>query len=71
VVLRGGSSAGKTRAAYQAVTGLLSDWRLDYPLDPAAVAARLETGIPARTVLCGTRPRSAGVLAGRRAAEFR
>ena len=51
VVVRGGSSTGKTRAAYQAVTARLADWQLDYPRDPAALKTRLETGIPARTVL--------------------
>ena len=51
VVVRGGSSTGKTRAAYEAVADRLADWRLDYPLDPGALAARLEAGIPARTVL--------------------
>ena len=51
VVVRGGSSTGKTRAAYEAVAGRLADWQLDYPLDPGALAARLEAGIPARTVL--------------------
>ena len=51
VVVRGGSSTGKTRAAYEAVAARLADWHLDYPLDPGALAARLETGIPARTVL--------------------
>jgi hypothetical protein len=51
VVVRGGSSTGKTRAAYEAVAARLADWQLDYPLDPGALAARLETGVPARTVL--------------------
>ena len=51
VVVRGGSSTGKTRAAYEAVADRLADWQLDYPLDPGALAARLEAGIPARTVL--------------------
>ena len=51
VVIRGGSSTGKTRAAYEAVAGRLAGWRLDYPLDPGALVARLEAGIPARTVL--------------------
>jgi hypothetical protein len=51
VVVRGGSSTGKTRAAYEAVTDQLAGWRLDYPLDPGALAARLEAGIPASTVL--------------------
>ena len=51
VVIRGGSSTGKTRAAYEAVAARLADWQLDYPLDPGALEARLETGVPARTVL--------------------
>ena len=51
VVVRGGSSTGKTRAAYEAVAARLADWRLDYPLTAGALAARLEAGIPARTVL--------------------
>ena len=51
VVVRGGSSTGKTRAAYEAVAGQLADWQLDYPLNAAALAARLDAGIPARTVL--------------------
>ncbi len=51
VVVRGGSSTGKTRAAYEAVADRLSDWQLDYPLDPGALAARLDAGIPARMVL--------------------
>ena len=51
MVVRGGSSTGKTRAAYEAVAARLADWHLDYPLDPGALAARLDTGVPARTVL--------------------
>ena len=51
VVVRGGSSTGKTRAAYEAVSAQLADWQLDYPLDPGGLAARLEAGIPARSVL--------------------
>jgi len=51
VVVRGGSSTGKTRAAYEAVARRLADWHLDYPLDTAALAARLQDGIPPRTVL--------------------
>ena len=51
VVVRGGSSTGKTRAAYEAVADRLAGWQLDYPLDPAALKERLEAGIPARTVL--------------------
>ena len=51
VVVRGGSSTGKTRAAYEAVVDRFADWWLDYPLNPSALAARLTAGIPARTVL--------------------
>jgi hypothetical protein len=51
VVLRGGSSTGKTRAACEAVIDRLPNWRLDYPQDAGMLAARLEAGIPARTVL--------------------
>ena len=51
VVVRGGSSTGKTRAAYEAVAGRLADWQLDYPLNVAALKERLDAGIPARTVL--------------------
>ncbi len=32
VVVRGGSSTGKTRAAYEAVADRLADRQLDYPL---------------------------------------
>ena len=51
VVVRGGSSTGKTRAAYGAVTSRLADWQLDYPLDPGALKERLAAGVPPRTVL--------------------
>ena len=51
VVIRGGSSTGKTRAAYEAVAARLADWQLDYPRDIAALKERLDAGIPARTVL--------------------
>jgi len=51
VVVRGGSSTGKTRAVYEAVAGQLADWQLDYPLDPAALKERLEGGVSAGTVL--------------------
>jgi hypothetical protein len=51
VVVRGGSSTGKTRAAYEAIAARLVDWYLDYPLDPGALAARLDSGVPPRTVL--------------------
>jgi hypothetical protein len=39
VVVRGGSSTGKTRAAYEAVADRLAGWQLDYPLDPRAGGA--------------------------------
>ena len=51
VVVRGGSSTGKTRAAYEAVAERLAGWRLDYPLNAAVLKERLDAGIPARTVL--------------------
>ena len=51
VVVRGGSSTGKTRAAYEAVVRTLPNWQLDYPRDVGALKARLEAGIPARAVL--------------------
>ena len=51
VVVRGGSSTGKTRAAWEAVSARLAEWRLDYPQDPAALEQRLTAGIPAHTVL--------------------
>jgi hypothetical protein len=51
VVVRGESSTGKSRAAYEAVAGRLADWQLDYPLDAGALEARLKAGIPPGTVL--------------------
>ena len=39
VLLVGGSSAGKTRCAFEAVKTLLSEWWLVHPADPAEVAA--------------------------------
>jgi hypothetical protein len=51
IVIRGESCAGKSRAGYEAVADLLADWSLEYPPDAAALAARLEAGIPAGTVL--------------------
>lgn len=51
VVVRGGSSTGKSRAAYEAVLARFSRWKLDFPANPAALSARLEAGIPAGTVL--------------------
>jgi hypothetical protein len=51
VVIRGGSSTGKSRAAYEAVKDRLPDWRVDYPRTSAALAQRLQDGIARRTVL--------------------
>ncbi len=51
VVVRGGSSTGKTRAAFEAAADRLADWQLNYPLDLGALAERLEAGVPAHTVL--------------------
>jgi TPR repeat protein len=39
VLLVGGSSAGKTRCAYEAVRAVLPDWRLVHPAGPGEVAA--------------------------------
>jgi len=51
VLIRGESATGKTRAAYEAVVDRLADWSLEYPRTTDALAARLASGIPARTVL--------------------
>src|SRR5712691_7065802 len=51
IVVRGEACAGKSRAAYEAVADRLADWPLEYPRTAAALAARLEAGIPAWTVL--------------------
>ncbi|MGD0240529.1 MAG: hypothetical protein ABSB59_09400, partial [Streptosporangiaceae bacterium] len=51
VVIRGEACAGKSRAAYEAVADRLADWRLEYPPTAAALAARLDQGIPPWTVL--------------------
>ena len=51
IVVRGEACAGKSRAAYEAVADRLADWLLEYPPTAAALLARLEAGIPARTVL--------------------
>jgi len=51
VVIRGDALSGKSRAAYEAVTGVLADWTLEHPPTVAALAARLEAGISPRTVL--------------------
>ncbi len=51
IVVRGGASTGKSRAAYEAVLDRLAGWRVDYPLTAAALAQRLGAGIGRRTVL--------------------
>ncbi|MEV3926981.1 hypothetical protein [Actinomadura coerulea] len=51
VVLRGGSSTGKTRAAYQAVHDRFPHWPVLYPRTAAALTKLLEQGVPARSVL--------------------
>ena len=52
VVVRGGSSTGKTRGAWEAIVrGQFASWQLDYPRDPAALKERLDAGVPPRTVL--------------------
>jgi hypothetical protein len=51
IAVRGGSSTGKSRAAYEAVLDLLPDWLLDYPLTAGALVERLEVGVGRRTVL--------------------
>jgi TIR domain len=50
VLLVGGSSVGKTRSAFEAVTALLPDWWLVHPAGPAEVAA-LASAATARTVV--------------------
>jgi hypothetical protein len=51
IVVRGDAGSGKSRAAYEAVMARLADWPLEYPPTAAALAVRLEAGIPAGTVL--------------------
>jgi len=51
VVIRGDALTGTSRTLYEAVTDVLADWDLEYLPTPAALAARLEAGIGARTVL--------------------
>jgi uncharacterized protein YidB (DUF937 family) len=51
IVVRGEACAGKSRAVYEALADRLADWPLEYPPTAAALAARLEAGIPAWTVL--------------------
>jgi hypothetical protein len=51
VVLRGGSSTGKSRAAYEAVRMRMRHASVLYPADAAALDRLLERGVPARSVL--------------------
>ena len=51
VVVRGEPGTGTTRATWEAVAELLPEWPLEYPRTAAALAARLEAGVPAGTVL--------------------
>lgn len=51
VVLRGGSSTGKSRAAFEAVADRLADWPLQFPRTPAALSRLLEEGVSHRTVV--------------------
>jgi hypothetical protein len=50
VLLVGGSSVGKTRSAFEAVTALLPDWWLVHPADPAEIT-ELGSAPTARTVV--------------------
>ena len=50
MLLVGGSSVGKTRCAFEAVTALLPDWWLVHPAGPGEVAA-LAAAPPPRTVV--------------------
>jgi hypothetical protein len=52
VVVRGGSSTGKTRAAFEAVArGRVARWRMDYPRGEADLSKLLDDGVPAQTIL--------------------
>jgi hypothetical protein len=51
VVIRGDALTGTSRAVYEAVTAVLADWVVEIPPTASALAARLEAGIPGRTVL--------------------
>jgi hypothetical protein len=51
VVIRGDALTGTSRTVYESVTGVLADWTLEHPPAVAALAARIEAGIPPRTVL--------------------
>ncbi|MDF5751756.1 hypothetical protein [Spongiactinospora sp. TRM90649] len=51
VALRGGSSTGKSRAAYEAVRARLPHLPMSYPRTGDALARLLTRGVPARSVL--------------------
>ena len=51
VLLVGGSSVGKTRCAYEAVTALLPEWQLQYPAAGSDHLARLATDPVPQTVV--------------------
>jgi hypothetical protein len=51
VVVRGEPGSGTSRSAWEAVADVLAEWPLEYPGTAAALAGRLEAGIPAGTVL--------------------
>ena len=52
VVIRGGSSTGKTRAAFEAAArGKLARWRLEYPPGEAGLGTLLDARIRPRTIL--------------------
>lgn len=51
IVLRGGSSTGKSRTAFEAIRARLPTWLVDYPLSDVAALARLSAGLRPQTVL--------------------
>ncbi|MEU0538315.1 hypothetical protein ABZ319_00450 [Nocardia sp. NPDC005978] len=51
VVLRGGSSTGKSYSAYRAVLELLTDWTVIYPPTPAMLKRLVEADLEPRTVI--------------------
>jgi hypothetical protein len=51
VVVRGEPGSGTSRSAWEAVADVLAEWPLEFPRTAAALAGRLEAGIPAETVL--------------------
>lgn len=51
VVIRGGSSTGKSRAAYEAILDRLATWKILYPRSATALSEVLDKGPPRQTVL--------------------